>query len=76
MTDNWFLQLREHFDRAAEFFCGRETLAGVLARGETVIRNAGVVAVSYPWFWRDLGLVSGRRSRPAGSGPEGPPGKG
>lgn len=32
MTDNWFLQLREHFDRAAEFFCGRETLAGVLAR--------------------------------------------
>ena len=36
-------------------------LAGVLARGETVIRNAGVVAVSYPWFWRDLDLLSGRR---------------
>ena len=41
-------------------------LAGVLARGETVIRNAGVVAVSYPWFWRDLDLLSGRRSVPAG----------
>ncbi len=40
-------------------------LAGVLARGETVIRNAGVVAVSYPWFWRDLDLLSGRRSVPA-----------
>ncbi|MFB3093346.1 MAG: 3-phosphoshikimate 1-carboxyvinyltransferase [Dehalococcoidia bacterium] len=36
-------------------------IAGVLARGETVIRNAGVVAVSYPWFWRDLDLLSGRR---------------
>jgi 3-phosphoshikimate 1-carboxyvinyltransferase len=41
-------------------------LAGVLARGETVVRNAGAVAVSYPWFWRDLDLVSGRRSDPAG----------
>jgi 3-phosphoshikimate 1-carboxyvinyltransferase len=40
-------------------------LAGVLARGETVVRNAGVVAVSYPWFWRDLDLLSGRRSVPA-----------
>jgi 3-phosphoshikimate 1-carboxyvinyltransferase len=38
-------------------------LAGVLARGQTVVRNAGVVAVSYPWFWRDLDLISGRRTR-------------
>jgi len=36
-------------------------LAGALARGQTIIRNAGAVAVSYPWFWRDLDLVSGRR---------------
>lgn len=36
-------------------------LAGALARGQTVVRNAGAVAVSYPWFWRDLDLVSGRR---------------
>ena len=40
-------------------------LAGVLARGETVIRNAGVVAVSYPWFWRDLDSLSGRRAAAA-----------
>ncbi len=33
-------------------------LAGALARGQTTIRNAGAVAVSYPWFWRDLDLVS------------------
>ncbi len=38
-------------------------LAGALARGGTVVRNAGAVAVSYPWFWRDLDLVSGRRPR-------------
>ncbi len=37
-------------------------LAGALARGPTVVRNAGAVAVSYPWFWRDLDLVSGRRT--------------
>ena len=37
-------------------------VAGVLAEGETVVRNAGVVAVSYLWFWRDLDLVSGRGS--------------
>jgi len=36
-------------------------LAGALARGQTIVRNAGAVAVSYPWFWRDLDLVSGRR---------------
>jgi len=35
-------------------------LAGALSSGETVVRNAGAVAVSYPQFWRDLGLVSGR----------------
>jgi len=35
-------------------------LAGALSSGETVVRNAGAVAVSYPRFWRDLGLVSGR----------------
>jgi 3-phosphoshikimate 1-carboxyvinyltransferase len=39
-------------------------LAGALAGGETVVRNAGVVAVSYLWFWRDLDVVSGRRRNP------------
>ncbi len=34
-------------------------VAGALAQGETVIRNAGAVAVSYPWFWRDLGVLAG-----------------
>ncbi len=29
-------------------------VAGALAQGETVIHNSNVVAVSYPWFWRDL----------------------
>jgi 3-phosphoshikimate 1-carboxyvinyltransferase len=38
-------------------------LAGALARGRTSILNAGAVAVSYPWFWRDLDLLSGRRPR-------------
>ncbi len=38
-------------------------LAGILASGQTAIRNAGVVAVSYPWFWRDLDLISGRRRK-------------
>ena len=41
-------------------------VAGALARGETIVRNAGAVAVSYPRFWHDLDLVSGRRGRPAG----------
>jgi 3-phosphoshikimate 1-carboxyvinyltransferase len=35
-------------------------LAGALSDGETAVRNAGVVAVSYPRFWGDLDLVSGR----------------
>jgi len=35
-------------------------VAGLLARGSTVVRNAGAVAVSYPLFWRDLDSVSGR----------------
>lgn len=38
-------------------------VAGALARGETAVRNAGAVAISYPWFWRDLDLVSGGRAR-------------
>jgi 3-phosphoshikimate 1-carboxyvinyltransferase len=29
-------------------------VAGALAQGETIIRRAGAIAVSYPWFWRDL----------------------
>jgi len=29
-------------------------IAGLLAQGETVIHDAGVVAVSYPSFWQDL----------------------
>ncbi len=35
-------------------------VAGALAEGETVIRNAGAVAVSYPLFWRDLEALSGK----------------
>ncbi|HEU4758773.1 MAG TPA: 3-phosphoshikimate 1-carboxyvinyltransferase [Dehalococcoidia bacterium] len=35
-------------------------VAGCLAKGETEIRNAGVVAVSYPLFWRDLDALAGR----------------
>ena len=37
-------------------------LAGALSVGQTTVRNAGAVAVSYPRFWRDLDLVSGRPS--------------
>jgi 3-phosphoshikimate 1-carboxyvinyltransferase len=33
-------------------------IAGMLASGRTVIRNAAAVAVSYPLFWRDLELTS------------------
>ncbi len=29
-------------------------VAGTVAQGETVIRNSQAVAVSYPWFWRDM----------------------
>jgi 3-phosphoshikimate 1-carboxyvinyltransferase len=32
-------------------------VAGALVQGETIIRNAGAIAVSYPWFWRDLGRL-------------------
>ena len=35
-------------------------VAGALAQGETVIRNVGAVAVSYPWFWRDLETLAGQ----------------
>ncbi|HLB26808.1 MAG TPA: 3-phosphoshikimate 1-carboxyvinyltransferase [Dehalococcoidia bacterium] len=45
-------------------------LAGALATGETVVRNAGAVAVSYTGFWRDLDLVSVARSSRAGRGRE------
>lgn len=34
------------------------TVAGALAEGETVIGNAEAVAVSYPWFWRDLQVLA------------------
>lgn len=34
-------------------------VAGCVARGETIIRNSQAVAVSYPWFWRDLELLAG-----------------
>ena len=33
-------------------------LAGTLAAGETTVRHADAVAVSYPTFWRDLDSVS------------------
>ncbi|MBI2913084.1 MAG: 3-phosphoshikimate 1-carboxyvinyltransferase [Chloroflexi bacterium] len=35
-------------------------VAGALASGETTIRNAAAVAVSYPWFWRDLEQLAGQ----------------
>ncbi|MEX0800693.1 MAG: 3-phosphoshikimate 1-carboxyvinyltransferase [Dehalococcoidia bacterium] len=38
-------------------------VAGLLASGRTVIRNAGAVAVSYPLFWRDLELISSAEGR-------------
>ena len=34
-------------------------VAGALAQGETIIRRAGAIAVSYPWFWRDLETLAG-----------------
>jgi 3-phosphoshikimate 1-carboxyvinyltransferase len=37
-------------------------LAGTLAAGDTTVRHADAVAVSYPTFWRDLESVSGRGS--------------
>jgi 3-phosphoshikimate 1-carboxyvinyltransferase len=33
-------------------------VAGAMADGETIVHNSGAVAVSYPWFWHDLGLLS------------------
>jgi 3-phosphoshikimate 1-carboxyvinyltransferase len=33
--------------------------AGATAEGETVIRKAELVTVSYPWFWRDLEALAG-----------------
>lgn len=33
-------------------------VAGLLARGRSVVRNAAAVAVSYPLFWRDLDAIS------------------
>ncbi|MEE8369800.1 MAG: 3-phosphoshikimate 1-carboxyvinyltransferase [Dehalococcoidia bacterium] len=35
-------------------------VAGALAQGETTIRNAGAIGVSYPWFWRDLERLTGQ----------------
>jgi 3-phosphoshikimate 1-carboxyvinyltransferase len=34
-------------------------IAGMLAQGETVVRNSSVVGVSYPRFWHDLRRASG-----------------
>jgi 3-phosphoshikimate 1-carboxyvinyltransferase len=34
-------------------------VAGALAEGETTIRNANVVSVSYPSFWDDIERISG-----------------
>jgi 3-phosphoshikimate 1-carboxyvinyltransferase len=36
-------------------------VAGLLATGETVVRNSSVVGVSYPRFWQDLGGISEAR---------------
>ena len=35
-------------------------VAGALASGETTVHSAGSVAVSYPWFWQDLGELTRR----------------
>jgi 3-phosphoshikimate 1-carboxyvinyltransferase len=35
-------------------------IAGSLAGGETVVRSSESVAVSYPWFWKDLQGLSRR----------------
>lgn len=35
-------------------------VAGSVAAGETVIRNAQAVHVSYPWFWHDLDVLARR----------------
>jgi len=42
-------------------------VAGALASGETVVRAAECVGVSYPWFWKDLRALSARDqpTRPA-----------
>lgn len=34
-------------------------IAGLLAQGETIVRDADAATVSYPEFWRDLSLLSG-----------------
>ena len=34
-------------------------VAGLLARGQTVVRNSSVVGVSYPHFWHDLRELAG-----------------
>jgi 3-phosphoshikimate 1-carboxyvinyltransferase len=36
-------------------------VAGLLAKGETVVRNTTVVGVSYPRFWEDLKELSGAK---------------
>lgn len=46
-------------------------VAGLLARGETVIAGAGAAEVSYPAFWSDLTLLaSSARSGPVSGGGE------
>jgi 3-phosphoshikimate 1-carboxyvinyltransferase len=35
-------------------------IGGALAAGETVVRRSESVAVSYPWFWKDLRGLSRR----------------
>jgi 3-phosphoshikimate 1-carboxyvinyltransferase len=41
-------------------------LAGALASGETTVRHADAVAVSYPSFWQDLDSLSPSDGRPSG----------
>jgi 3-phosphoshikimate 1-carboxyvinyltransferase len=42
-------------------------MAGLLAQGQTVIRNSQAVAVSYPWFWHDMQrLTAGRQASEPG----------
>jgi 3-phosphoshikimate 1-carboxyvinyltransferase len=43
-------------------------IAGILAKGETVIRNAESVAVSYPGFWSELERIGGKAKSKKKSG--------
>ena len=49
--------VQSHGDHRLAMMLG---VAGALSKGETVVRSSGSVAVSYPWFWSHLRVLSGR----------------